>query len=158
MLETYLPVYNTFTFSNYQSLAILRAYALVVDRSPVRGFEADYPILMDFLHSRLHMFHCYVVVHETLRAFQPLNKIFNIHHCIKSRSIHDVPFFEMFYVRTTRNNHPFTISSFMFSSVRYAEESWTPRAFTRDQTISLCVFTYLLFRLSIAYSLLPYGI
>lgn len=83
-IRLYLRVDNTFTFSNCQTLAILLPCGIVVDRFPVRDFDADHPISMIFILSRLSIFHLYVVVHRTLRAFQQLNKIFNIRHRIKS--------------------------------------------------------------------------
>ena len=80
----YLILEEYFTFSNRQTLAILLPYGIVVELYPVRILAADYPISIIFKPSRLSIFHLCVVVYRTLRAFQQLNKIFNIHHCIKS--------------------------------------------------------------------------
>lgn len=100
----------TFTFSDCQSLAILLPYGIVVGRFPVRDFEADYPILIILKHSHLSLFHLYAVVYETLRAFQPLNKIFNICHHIKSHLIYDIILLKFLYVWATRKQHPFSIA------------------------------------------------
>lgn len=92
----------TFTFSDCQSLAILLSIEIVVGRSPIRGFEADYPILIILERSHLSLFHLYAVVYETLRASQPLNKFFNICHHIKSHLIYDIILLKFLYVWATR--------------------------------------------------------
>ena len=43
---------------------------IVVEPSSIQGSAADYPIHIIFKHSRLGLFHPYVVVYMTLRAFQ----------------------------------------------------------------------------------------
>nr|DAP95998.1 MAG TPA: hypothetical protein [Caudoviricetes sp.] len=48
---------------------------MVVERSAVRGFAADFPISMIFKLSRLCIFHHYVVVHRTIRGFQQFKRM-----------------------------------------------------------------------------------
>lgn len=49
---------------------------IVVERSPVRSFAADYPICIIVIHSHLTMFQIYVVVNTALRNFQQLDGLF----------------------------------------------------------------------------------
>ena len=42
------------------------SHGIVVEPSPIRSSAADYPILIIFQHSRLGLFHPYVVVYKTL--------------------------------------------------------------------------------------------
>ena len=46
---------------------------IVVEHFPIWNFAADYPILFIFKHSRLTLFHVYVVVKQALRIFQQLD-------------------------------------------------------------------------------------
>ena len=41
-------------------------YSLIVERSSIRSFAADHPIFIIFKHSRLSIFHNYVVVYKAL--------------------------------------------------------------------------------------------
>lgn len=54
----------------------LRAFQLmVVERSPIRSFAADFPISMIFKLSRLCLFHHCVVVHRAVRGSQQFKAI-----------------------------------------------------------------------------------
>nr|DAF50413.1 MAG TPA: hypothetical protein [Siphoviridae sp. ctBCr48] len=52
-------------------------YGIVVEPSPIRGLDADCPILIIFKLSHFGLFHPYVVVNKTLRVFQQFS-IFNV--------------------------------------------------------------------------------
>ena len=53
------------------SVLLLR---MVVERSPIRSFAADYPIHIFLKHSHINIFHFYAVVYMALRAFQHLKQ------------------------------------------------------------------------------------
>ena len=56
----------------------LTPFQVMVDEPfPIRNLAADNPILIVFKHSRLRIFHRYVVVYKTLRIFQQ----FKTMHC-----------------------------------------------------------------------------
>lgn len=52
-----------------------RISAIVVELFPIQDLAADCPILIIFKHSRLTIFHIYVVVYKALRVFQQFKGI-----------------------------------------------------------------------------------
>ena len=77
----YITTYSVPTASTYLSVLIKM---IVVEPSSIQGLAADYPILIIFKHSRLTLFHVYVVVYKALRDSQQFNGFFNIDFSIKS--------------------------------------------------------------------------
>ena len=57
---------------------------MVVERSPFRSFVADYLIYIIFKHSRLIIFHIYVVVNIALKVSQQLDRL--LFNCIPTEA------------------------------------------------------------------------
>lgn len=66
---------DTLHFGNACFLTVFQP--IVVEPFPVQNLAADCPIFIIFEHSRLYIFHYYVVVYKSLRVFQQFRGI----HC-----------------------------------------------------------------------------